>query len=81
MPVFYANFAGCEGAHIISPKRDKIYINHERMDIKWKTRSLRKQKTRRHGKRRQMLEYKEISDYFKDMSLGAEQFEEILEFM
>ncbi|MEY8333327.1 RNA polymerase sigma factor RpoD [Lachnospiraceae bacterium 47-T17] len=32
-------------------------------------------------KKKNMLEYQEISDYFKDMSLGAEQFEEILEFM
>ena len=32
-------------------------------------------------KKKNMLEYQEIGDYFKDMNLGAEQFEEILEFM
>ena len=32
-------------------------------------------------KKKNMLEYQEISDYFKDMNLGAEQFEEILEFL
>ena len=32
-------------------------------------------------KKKNMLEYQEISEYFKDMNLGAEQFEEILEFM
>ena len=28
-------------------------------------------------KKKNMLEYQEISEYFKDMNLGAEQFEEI----
>ena len=32
-------------------------------------------------KKKNMLEYQEISEYFKDMNLNAEQFEEILEFM
>lgn len=32
-------------------------------------------------KKKNMLEYQEISDYFKDMNLNAEQFEEILEFL
>ncbi len=32
-------------------------------------------------KKKNMLEYQEISDAFKDMNLNAEQFEEILEFM
>ena len=32
-------------------------------------------------KKKNMLEYQEISEYFKDMNLGAEQFEEILEFL
>ena len=32
-------------------------------------------------KKKNMLEYQEISEYFKDMSLNAEQFEEILEFL
>jgi RNA polymerase primary sigma factor len=32
-------------------------------------------------KKKNMLEYQEISEYFKDMSLNAEQFDEILEFM
>ena len=32
-------------------------------------------------KKKNMLEYQEISEYFKDMNLNAEQFEEILEFL
>ena len=32
-------------------------------------------------KKKNMLEYQEISDYFKDMNLGAEQFEQILDFL
>ncbi|MDD7176346.1 MAG: RNA polymerase sigma factor RpoD [Lachnospiraceae bacterium] len=32
-------------------------------------------------KKKNMLEYQEISDHFKDMNLNAEQFEEILEFL
>ena len=32
-------------------------------------------------KKKNMLEYQEISEHFKDMNLNAEQFEEILEFM
>ena len=32
-------------------------------------------------KKKNMLEYQEISEYFRDMNLNAEQFEEILEFM
>jgi RNA polymerase primary sigma factor len=32
-------------------------------------------------KKKNMLEYQEISEYFKDMSLNAEQFDEILEFL
>ena len=32
-------------------------------------------------KKTNMLDYPEISEYFKDMNLGAEQFEEILEFL
>ena len=32
-------------------------------------------------KKKNMLEYQEISEYFKDMKLNAEQFEEILEFL
>ena len=32
-------------------------------------------------KQKNMLEYQEISEYFKDMNLNAEQFEEILEFL
>ena len=32
-------------------------------------------------KRKNMLEYQEISDFFKDMELNAEQFEKILDFL
>ncbi|MDD6037447.1 MAG: RNA polymerase sigma factor RpoD [bacterium] len=32
-------------------------------------------------KKKNMLEYQEISEYFKNMNLNAEQFEEILEFL
>ena len=32
-------------------------------------------------KKKNMLEYQEISEHFKDMNLNAEQFEEILEFL
>ena len=32
-------------------------------------------------KKKNILEYQEISEYFKDMNLNAEQFEEILEFL
>lgn len=33
------------------------------------------------GERKNVLEYQEINDYFKDMQLGADQFEEILDFL
>ncbi len=32
-------------------------------------------------RKKNMLEYQEINDYFKDMSLNADQFEEILDFL
>ena len=62
-------------------KKNVVFAAGETEERKAKNREKRAQLLELGKKKRNILEYQEISDFFKDMNLDAEQLESVLDFL